>query len=165
MRSSQFFMPTLRENPSEAQIVSHRLLRDAPEAVLLGGGRPRRGPEQIRAKKDIDQRADLFASLGNGALPGIGRPSGLERRALDRQLTARQQQPAMWRLSYLSPITQPSTPSTLLPSLPSTFCHWMPNSASLLVLTSTIRLSTSTCARRRRRGPGCHCTRRTPRSC
>ena len=26
MRSSQFFMPTLRENPSEAQIVSHRLM-------------------------------------------------------------------------------------------------------------------------------------------
>ncbi|HVI92048.1 MAG TPA: proline--tRNA ligase, partial [Dongiaceae bacterium] len=26
MRSSQFFMPTLRENPAEAQIVSHRLM-------------------------------------------------------------------------------------------------------------------------------------------
>src|SRR5258707_12390329 len=26
MRSSQFFMPTLRENPTEAQIVSHRLM-------------------------------------------------------------------------------------------------------------------------------------------
>src|SRR5580765_4939180 len=26
MRLSQYFMPTLRENPSEAQIVSHRLM-------------------------------------------------------------------------------------------------------------------------------------------
>jgi prolyl-tRNA synthetase len=26
MRLSQFFLPTLRENPSEAQIVSHRLM-------------------------------------------------------------------------------------------------------------------------------------------
>ena len=26
MRSSQFFLPTLRENPAEAQIVSHRLM-------------------------------------------------------------------------------------------------------------------------------------------
>ena len=26
MRSTQFFLPTLRENPTEAQIVSHRLM-------------------------------------------------------------------------------------------------------------------------------------------
>ena len=26
MRSSQFFLPTLRENPAEAEIVSHRLM-------------------------------------------------------------------------------------------------------------------------------------------
>ena len=26
MRLSQYFLPTLRENPSEAQIVSHRLM-------------------------------------------------------------------------------------------------------------------------------------------
>jgi hypothetical protein len=44
----------------------------------------------------------------------------------------------------LVPIT-PMVPSPCLPSMP---CHWMPNSASLSALTSTIRLSTSTWARR-----------------
>jgi hypothetical protein len=34
------------------------------------------------------------------------------------------------------------------PFLPSTPCHWMPNSAALSALTSAIRLSTYTCARR-----------------
>jgi len=42
----------------------------------------------------------------------------------------------------------PMAPTTPSPLLPITLCHWMPNSASLLVETSTIRLSTSTCARR-----------------
>ncbi len=41
----------------------------------------------------------------------------------------------------------PSTPS-VPPMWPSTPCHWMPNSATRLARTSTIRLSTSTCARR-----------------
>jgi hypothetical protein len=36
----------------------------------------------------------------------------------------------------------------LSPLLPSGPCHWMPNSAALSALTSAIRLSTNTCARR-----------------
>src|SRR3990167_4418583 len=44
----------------------------------------------------------------------------------------------------LVPIT-PTVPSPCLPRMP---CHWMPNCATLLAATSTIRLSTSTCARR-----------------
>ena len=42
----------------------------------------------------------------------------------------------------------PITPTVPSPFLPRTPCHWMPNSASLLAVTSTIRLSTSTWARR-----------------
>src|SRR5450830_1094199 len=41
----------------------------------------------------------------------------------------------------------PSRP-TVPPTLPSRPCHWTPNWATLLALTSTIRLSTSTWARR-----------------
>ena len=55
------------------------------------------------------------------------------------------------RLRMLPPDTAelvPMAPTTPSPLLPSTLCHWMPNSASLLAVTSTIRLSTSTCARR-----------------
>ena len=42
-------------------------------------------------------------------------------------------------------------PMKLVPPLlmlPAPVIHWMPNSAALASLTSTIRLSTSTCARR-----------------
>jgi hypothetical protein len=43
----------------------------------------------------------------------------------------------------------PITPITLRsPLLPRPACHWMPNSAAFSALTSTIRLSISTCARR-----------------
>src|SRR6218665_2886804 len=42
----------------------------------------------------------------------------------------------------------PTAPRRLAPFLPSRLCHWTPNCASLLAEISTIRLSTSTCARR-----------------
>src|SRR6218665_71816 len=42
----------------------------------------------------------------------------------------------------------PMAPRRLAPFLPSRLCHWTPNCASLLAEISTIRLSTSTCARR-----------------
>src|SRR3990167_4355626 len=42
----------------------------------------------------------------------------------------------------------PVRPLLLSPLEPSAVCHWMPNSAALSALTSTIRLSTSTWARR-----------------
>jgi hypothetical protein len=51
-------------------------------------------------------------------------------------------------LAPAAPELVPITPMVPSPCLPITPCHWMPNSASLLALTSTIRLSTSTCARR-----------------
>ncbi len=55
------------------------------------------------------------------------------------------------RLMMLVPATLellPMTPTVPSPLLPRAVCHWMPKSASLLALTSTIRLSTSTWARR-----------------
>ena len=45
----------------------------------------------------------------------------------------------------------PSTPTLVLPARPSGASHWMPNSAALSALTSAIRLSTNTCARRESR--------------
>ena len=38
MRLSQYFLPLLRENPSEAQIVSHRLMLRAGLIRRLGAG-------------------------------------------------------------------------------------------------------------------------------
>src|SRR6218665_1296823 len=42
----------------------------------------------------------------------------------------------------------PMAPTRLAPFWPNRLCQWMPNCASLLAEISTIRLSTSTCARR-----------------
>ena len=55
MRSSQFFMPTLRENPSEAQIVSHRLMLRAGMVRQANAGIYSWLPLGFRVLKKIEQ--------------------------------------------------------------------------------------------------------------
>jgi prolyl-tRNA synthetase len=55
MRSSQFFMPTLRENPSEAQIVSHRLMLRAGMVRQASAGIYSWLPLGFKVLKKIEQ--------------------------------------------------------------------------------------------------------------
>ena len=55
MRSSQFFMPTLRENPSEAQIVSHRLMLRAGMVRQASAGIYSWLPLGLRVLKRVEQ--------------------------------------------------------------------------------------------------------------
>src|SRR5690349_13020857 len=55
MRLSQFFMPTLRENPSEAQIVSHRLMLRAGMIRQTSAGIYAWLPLGFRVLKKIEQ--------------------------------------------------------------------------------------------------------------
>jgi prolyl-tRNA synthetase len=55
MRSSQFFMPTLRENPTEAQIVSHRLMLRAGMVRQASAGIYSWLPLGFRVLKKIEQ--------------------------------------------------------------------------------------------------------------
>jgi len=55
MRLSQFFMPTLRENPSEAQIVSHRLMLRAGMIRQSSAGIYSWLPLGFRVLKNIEQ--------------------------------------------------------------------------------------------------------------
>src|ERR1700754_635723 len=55
MRSSQFFMPTLRENPTEAQIVSHRLMLRAGMVRQTSAGIYSWLPMGFRVLKKIEQ--------------------------------------------------------------------------------------------------------------
>jgi prolyl-tRNA synthetase len=55
MRSSQFFMPTLRENPTEAQIVSHRLMLRAGMVRQASAGIYSWLPLGFKVLKKIEQ--------------------------------------------------------------------------------------------------------------
>jgi len=55
MRSSQFFMPTLRENPAEAQIVSHRLMLRAGMVRQASAGIYSWLPLGFKVLKKIEQ--------------------------------------------------------------------------------------------------------------
>ena len=55
MRLSQFFMPTLRENPSEAQIVSHRLMLRAGMIRQSSAGIYSWLPLGFRVLKKVEQ--------------------------------------------------------------------------------------------------------------
>jgi prolyl-tRNA synthetase len=55
MRSSQFFMPTLRENPAEAQIVSHRLMLRAGMIRQASAGIYSWLPLGFKVLKNIEQ--------------------------------------------------------------------------------------------------------------
>ena len=55
MRSSQFFLPIIKENPSEAQIVSHRLMLRAGLVRQLGAGIYSWLPLGLRVLRKIEQ--------------------------------------------------------------------------------------------------------------
>src|SRR3954462_5356328 len=55
MRSTQFFLPTLRENPTEAQIVSHRLMLRAGLVRQTAAGIYAWLPLGFRVLKKVEQ--------------------------------------------------------------------------------------------------------------
>src|SRR5688572_9072620 len=55
MRSSQFFLPTLRENPAEAEIVSHRLMLRAGMVRQAAAGIYSWLPMGYRVLKKVEQ--------------------------------------------------------------------------------------------------------------
>src|SRR4029453_10103064 len=55
MRMSQYFLPTLKENPSEAQIVSHRLMLRAGLVRQTSAGIYAWLPLGFRVLKNIEQ--------------------------------------------------------------------------------------------------------------
>ena len=70
MRLSTYFLPTLRENPSEAQIVSHRLMLRAGMVRQASAGIYSWLPLGFRVLKRIEQivREEQDASGGSTSL-------------------------------------------------------------------------------------------------
>ena len=120
-------------------------LPEGQRGIFVGGG------ASVRVSKIIgpDRMTEMMLT-GRRYDAEDGYRLGLSHYLVDDAEVLPEAMPAA-RLRMLPPDTAelvPMAPTTPSPLLPSTLCHWMPNSASLLAVTSTIRLSTSTCARR-----------------